>query len=444
MPFNWTPELDERFHTSKKAIVDAIRNDVEIFDINRRTCLRPDWSKLGIGYYLSQKHCFCPSDLPDCCNNGWKVTLVGSRFLHGAEQRYAPIEGEALAVAWGLEQTKYFTQGCDNLLVVTDHKPLVKILGDRTLDEISNTRMFRLKQRVLPWKFVIAHMPGISNRAADAASRYPSQSHVDINLVQNLLTTEDHSEDALNKAIMHNAYELTNLSWDTISETTCSDPVLSVLCIREGFPPDSNSLEPSLHQFGNIKCIANIPEGDVIMFCDRVVLPSSLRSKALSILHSAHQGTSAMEARAKSLLFWPGINKDIKTKRDECDVCCKNAPSQPALPAQSNPDLPTTPFESIFADFFDASGCHYLIAGDRLSGWVEVFSSKHGSSKSGSVGLVSHLRSLFATFGVPETISSDRGPEFTASHTSDFFKAMGCETQNVFRILPPNPMEEQK
>ena len=86
-------------------------------------------------------------------------------------------------------------------------------------------------------------MPGISNRAADAVSRYPSQSHVDINLVQNLLTTEDHSEVALNKAIMHNAYELTNLSWDTISETTCSDPVLSVLCnrIREGFPPDSNS-----------------------------------------------------------------------------------------------------------------------------------------------------------------------------------------------------------
>ena len=298
--------------------------------------------------------------------------------------------------------------------------------------------MFRLKQRVLPWKFDIAHMPGISNRAADAASQYPSQSHVDINLVQNLLTTEDHSEVALNKAIMHNAYELTNLSWDTISETTCSDPVLSVLynCIREGFPPDSNSLEPSSHQFWNIRNALYITEEDVIMFCDRVVLPSSLRSKALSILQSAHQGTSAMEARAKSLLFWPGINKDIKTKRDECDVCCKNAPSQPALPAQSNPDIPTTPFKSIFADFFYESGCHYLIAGDRLSGWVEAFSSKHGSSKSGSVGLVSHLRSLFATFGVPETISSDGGPEFTASHTSDFLKRWGVKHRMSSAYFP--------
>ncbi|KAK5889476.1 hypothetical protein CesoFtcFv8_015477 [Champsocephalus esox] len=49
-----------------------------------------------------------------------------------AEQRYAAVKGEALAVAWGLEQTRYFTQGSDNLVKVTDHKPLVKIFGDRT------------------------------------------------------------------------------------------------------------------------------------------------------------------------------------------------------------------------------------------------------------------------------------------------------------------------
>ena len=41
---------------------------------------------------------------------------------------------------WGLEQTKYFTQGCDDLIVVTDHKPLCKIFGDRSLGKISNYR----------------------------------------------------------------------------------------------------------------------------------------------------------------------------------------------------------------------------------------------------------------------------------------------------------------
>ena len=77
--------------------------------------------------------------------------------MNGPEKGYAPVEGEMISVAWGLEPSKYFTQGCDNFLVVTDHKPLVKLLGDRTLDEITNSRLFRLKQRTLMWKFEIAY-----------------------------------------------------------------------------------------------------------------------------------------------------------------------------------------------------------------------------------------------------------------------------------------------
>ena len=160
--------MGNAFQASKEAIITDIHEGVEIFDITRRTCLRPDWSSRGIGYYVLQKHCDCSSNAPDCCPEGCRVTLVGSRFLSPAEQRYAPIEGEALAVAWDLEQSRYFTQGCDNLLVVTDHKPLVKILGDRTLDEITNSRLFQLKQRTLPWRFDIMHMPGKVNHAADA------------------------------------------------------------------------------------------------------------------------------------------------------------------------------------------------------------------------------------------------------------------------------------
>ena len=82
-PFAWTQELDSAFKESKEAIISAIYMGVEIFDVTKRTCLRPDWSRQGVGYYLSQKHCHCESNIPDCCKDGWKVILVGSRFLHG-------------------------------------------------------------------------------------------------------------------------------------------------------------------------------------------------------------------------------------------------------------------------------------------------------------------------------------------------------------------------
>ena len=170
--FSWSTELEAAFQSSKQAIVQSIREGVEIFDMKKRTCLRPDWSKCGIGYFLLQQHCSCSSGIPDCCPGGWKITLAGSRFLSSTEQRYAAIEGEALAVAWGLEQTRYFKQGCDNLVVVTDHKSLVFIFGDRTLDERTNSRIFHLKQRTLPWRFDIVHLPGKSNHAAYAASRH--------------------------------------------------------------------------------------------------------------------------------------------------------------------------------------------------------------------------------------------------------------------------------
>ncbi len=114
--FLWSPELESAFQASKDTIIDAIHHGVEIFDMQQRTCLRPDWSKRGIRYFLLQHHCACPSGLPDCCPHGWRITLAGSQFLSSAEQRYAAIQGEALAIAWGLKQTWYFTQGCDNLI----------------------------------------------------------------------------------------------------------------------------------------------------------------------------------------------------------------------------------------------------------------------------------------------------------------------------------------
>ena len=168
--------------------------------------------------------------MPNCCQDGWKITLAGSRFLQDAEARYAPIEGEALAVAWGLEQTKFFTQGCNDLLVITDHKPLTKILGDRMLNEIHNTRLFRLKQRTLPWYFTIVHLPGKSNNAADAMSRHPSPAGS-----INLLGTNDTTEHALMASIKRCSSSTMSISWDTLAQETLQDQNMHFLlqCIGD-------------------------------------------------------------------------------------------------------------------------------------------------------------------------------------------------------------------
>ena len=83
-------------------------------------------------------------------------------------------------------------------------------------------------------------------------------------------------------------------------------------------------------------------------------------------------------------------------------------------------EAPTTPFESISADFFDLAGVHYLVTVDRLSGWIDITRAAAGTSGAGAKGLIACLRSLFADKGVPETLSSDGGTEFTSGETQAF------------------------
>ena len=52
---------------------------------------------------------------PFCCNDGWKVTLVDA-----------------------LDKARYCVLGCEDLIIAVDHKPLLKIFGDRSLEDIPN------------------------------------------------------------------------------------------------------------------------------------------------------------------------------------------------------------------------------------------------------------------------------------------------------------------
>ena len=136
--FYWDDTLGAAFAHAKSEIIKTSAEGVKIFDKRRKTCLSTDWCKYGIGFSLGQKHCSCPSNEPSCCQTGWKLTFASNRYTHNAEENYAPVEGNALAVAWALDKARHFVIGCNDLIVATDHKPLLKVLGDRKMEDIKN------------------------------------------------------------------------------------------------------------------------------------------------------------------------------------------------------------------------------------------------------------------------------------------------------------------
>ena len=126
-----------------------------------------------------------------------------------------------------------------------------------------------------------------------------------------------------------------------------------------------------------------------------------------------------MVSRAESSIYWPAITNAIKEVRDRCRKCHNMAPSQPAAPP-TEPTLAAYPFQCICADFFTYKGVHYLLIVDRYSNWPIVERSCDGAS-----GLINCLRRTFVTFGIPDELASDGGPEFTAQSTQRFLQDWG-------------------
>ena len=198
---------------------------------------------------------------------------------------------------------------------------------------------------------------------------------------------------------------------------------LLITYLRNGFLESKSSLPEEVKGYWDVRSHLRCSDG-VVLYKDRIVIPKSLRVKVITNLHSAHQGVSGMYSRAQSIVFWPGMVTDLEDARKMCRACNRNAPSQAKLPPTA-PVIPNVPFQMIFADYCHLKGKAFLVFGDRLSGWTEVLRLKDSLAGSGSKGLCEALRKAFASFGVPEEISTDGGPELISKETEDFLNRWG-------------------
>ena len=419
--FYWDDSLNRLFEESKIKIIEQIKDGVKNFEINRPTCLSTDWSKSGIGFTLTQKHCECPVNKelgtfsPNCGNGHWRLILAGSRFTKESESRYAPIEGEALAVAYGLNQCRMFVLGSPDLLVAVDHKPLTKILNDRSLDNIENPRLLRLKEKTLQFEYKIIHIPGSSNTTADMMSRYPNPSAP-------MALSIDEKQSCAHAAAQLPP-DMNSVSWHDINNASLVDE--ECLLLREtllsGFPDKKDQVNEKIRQFWPMREDLYVIENSIFRG-RRVLVPAKFRKVVIEGLHAAHQGVAAMQMNARERFFWPGIDTDLKNRRNQCNRCNEIAPSQPDEPMILTQD-PDLPYEQVAVDFFTMNGSQLIVYADRLSGWVEV--AKVSSTAFPVVRKL--MLKWFQTFGVPKEISSDGGPPFNSHDYNEFLKQWGIK-----------------
>ena len=158
----WTAEQDRAFEAVKRALVAA--PVLAYFDPRRRTQLETDAARTGgLGFCLRQQD--------DA--GSWHLIQCGSRFLSDAESRYATIELELLAVAWACKKCALYISGLQRLEVVTDHRPLIPIINQKSLADIENPRLQRLRARLTPYNIAAVWRAGKLHAIPDALSRAP-------------------------------------------------------------------------------------------------------------------------------------------------------------------------------------------------------------------------------------------------------------------------------
>ena len=116
---------------------------------------------------------------------------------------------------------------------------------------------------------------------------------------------DDESEMAV--SLRHETRDIIAISWERIANETASDPTMRLLLdtIHEGFTYDRRAANADIAAIWTYRESLNVTDG-VILYRDRVVVLPSLCDKVLRILHSAHQGVSSTESRARSIVFRPG------------------------------------------------------------------------------------------------------------------------------------------
>ena len=412
--FFWDETLDELFQASKDKIIKLVEDGVKTFETDRPTCLTTDWSKTGIGFDLTQRHCECPDPAkPDCGDDHWKLVFAGSRFTNDSESRYAPIEGEALAVVHGLQRCRMFVMGSPNLTVAVDHKPLIRILNDRELSSISNPRLLYFKEKTLMYRFKILHVPGKSKRmkVADTTSRNPVPAE-----------ETDEQSVACEAAALSFAHAqadgVTSIDWEIVQQQARHDHECIALAeaIANGFPSAKSDLPTVLHPYWNMREELYVIDG-VPFKGHKMLVPKDLRRIVLEGLHAAHQGVSSMMANARERFFWPGLDAAVKLYRAQCRQCNEQAPTQhPESPIE--PRTPEVPFEIVATDLCKLSGFSYLIYVDAYSGWVEVANLTSTNFRS----IKKVFLMYFGMFGVPEEIAADGGPPFDSHDYKAFLK----------------------
>lgn len=435
-------------------------------DFNREFILTTDASKLAIGAVLSQGS--IGSDKP---------IAYASRTLNSSEINYSTIEKELLAIVWA---TKYFRPYLfgRKFKIVTDHRPLQWVMNIKE----PNSRLTRWRLRLSEYDFSVVYKQGKNNTNADALSRIEiyneETSSIAVNTsekpptISNSRTATVHtdaenpilevpiSDDPLNRfskqisfiivgdikkrPTVSKPFETHTKTTIQLSKSNLEQDVVDA--IKEYVNPKVKTgiiIDPPLEMYSIIPIIqAHFKSSSMNLVLTKLELENVKDYlKQQEIIKNYHEGKTNHRGINECYLslsrkyYWPKMKEHVAKYINECSVCGQAKYDRNPIKQKFHiVPPPTRPFETVHLDLLSVETQKYLTIVDAFSKYAQAYFLRDATA----ISVIQALLKFCSHHGLPLTVVTDRGPEFTNQLFMEFLRLHNIQHH---KILPYTPNE---
>jgi transposase InsO family protein len=403
--FTWGEVEDKAFEDVKQAIADCTIAQ-GFFSMTDKTELFTDASPSALGAVLTQ------------INEAGEKRIISfaSKALTETEKRYAQTQREALAIVWACEHFYYYLLG-QKFTIKTDAQGISYIFNR---DANAPKRLLRRAEgwamRLDSFDYEIEFIKG-SDNISDPSSR---------------LFVGECTEYMEGEA----PCEISTISAEIADDANFSENFMPLLEVAMHTKHDeelqaviraleNGTWESIAKPYENLEQELRFDKG-VVTRDGRVVIPQTLRMKALTLAHKGHPGMTKMKSILRERVWWRLMGKHTEQWVSECRACELNSRGERPVP-MTRTRLPEAPWDLIAVDF---CGPYAMFGGISVLGIVDFYSRMMLAGIVQSTdgdATMTYLGETFDLLGFPEALKSDHGPPYNSRAFEQFCEERGIE-----------------
>lgn len=358
----------------------------------------------------------------------WKPIAFWSKTMDTTQMNYEIHDKEMLAVVEALKEWRSMLIGLQvtPFTIYTDHRALEYFTTKRLL----NQRQARWQDTLAEFHFQITHIPGSANIVADVLTRKQEE-----------LTTQKAKDIAARTRTLISPYKVI----DTVDIYEITEPVGYDDSLWKSFDLvdtllTANRTSKTMDLYRN-KTTTNpdfvLHDNGLLTYRNKLVIPEEdfLRTQVIKAVHatqvSCHPGKNKTRLLVKEKYWWPSLIKDVDRYVANCRPCRWSTRPRDKTPGLLHPlPIPERPWQHISMDFKqfppDRTGYdNVFVAIDRMS--KRAFSLPCNLTATAKDAANLYYQYIWRIYGNPETITSDRGPQFISTFMDELCTLTGVK-----------------